>query len=259
MISEVIQAHLENFLTEFHTVFPAQVVRYNHENQCADLQPTIKKRFKDGQVLDLPILHNVPICFLSVSNSIIGLPIKENDTVLVLICERSIDAWINSDGAPIDPDDTRKFNLSDALAIPCLRPTSKKIQFAQNAIVLKNANCQIVINDNNTLDIHAQSKLNINSDDDVCIVSAKSIEIKSDSNLNITCNNAIIKADKVSFSGDIECKKISCTALKSSSNIEALNVKADVEVTAAKGLVSLSKHTHAGVLSGGSVTDLPKG
>ncbi len=259
MISEVIQAHLENFLTEFHTVFPAQVVRYNHENQSADLQPTIKKRFKDGQVLDLPILHNVPICFLSVSNSIIGLPIKADDTVLVLICERSIDAWINSDGAPIDPEDTRKFNLSDCIAIPCLRPTSKKIQFAENAIVLKNTNCQIVISDRNTIDIQAQSKININSDDDVCINSAKSIEIKSDSNVNISCKNADIKASKVSFSGDIECKKISCESLKSSSDIEALNVKAEIEVTAAYGSVSLSKHIHGGVLSGSSVTGIGKG
>jgi len=94
----------------------------------------------------------------------------------------------------------------------------------------------------------------VDSDDDICIQSAKSIEIKSDSNVNISCNNANIKADKVSISGDIDCKNISCTSLKSSSDIEALNVKAGVEVTAAKGLVSLSKHIHGGVLSGGAST-----
>lgn len=257
--SDVVQAHIENAFTEIHTAFPAQVVRFDHDKQCADLQPCVKKRFKDGSVLALPILHNVPIIYPGAKDIIIGFDLEPDDTVLVLVCERSIDAWLSSDGTMIDPEDARKFNLSDAVAIPGFSPNSKKIPFDKKTLTIKYQKSSVVFTDANAIDINANSKLNINCEDDIVIHSAKSIEIKSDKSLNIQCNSASIKADKVSidasksiFSGDIECKKVVCNSLESQTTI-----KAEVEVIA--GIVSLSKHIHGGVLSGGSVTLLPQG
>ena len=112
-ISEVIHAHVDKILNEIHTSFPAKILRYDHDRQVADLQPTIKKKFRDGTVLDLPVLHDVPILFYAAKDCVIGLPVGEGDTVLVLISERSIDGWLHSDGDIVDPDDIRKFNLSD--------------------------------------------------------------------------------------------------------------------------------------------------
>lgn len=232
-INDVINSHIENAMSEIHTAFPAQVLRYDASKQCADLQPVIKKKFRDDSTLPMPVLHNIPIIFPSSGGAMLSFPVNENDTMLVICCERSIDYWLSSDGSQIDPEDTRKFNMSDAVAIPGLYTFSKNLHPDENNITLKYLDGKISINNDSSLNLVTNSKLNINSGDDVIIHSAKSIQIKSDSTLKIECT-------KAEFSGDIECKNISCT-----------QVTAQTEVTA--GIVSLSKHIHnapAGVQGG---------
>ena len=257
-ISEVIHAHVDKILNEIHTSFPAKILRYDHDRQVADLQPTIKKKFRDGTALDLPVLHDVPILFYAAKDCVIGLPVGEGDTVLVLISERSIDGWLHSDGDIVDPDDIRKFNLSDALAFPCLRARQKIEPFEKDSIEIRHGKnilrlCSLHIY------ISAEKPLNIKSSDEVTIEAAKSIEIKSEQTLNIQCKNANIKPEKITidasiskFNGDVECKNVVCSSLKAETKISA-----GVDVTAAKETISLAKHVHGGVLSGGAATSIP--
>ena len=223
-INEVINSHIENALSEIHTAFPAQVLRYDAAKQCADFQPVIKKKFRDDSILPMPVLHNVPIVFPSSGGGLLSFPVHTGDTMLVICCERSVDAWLSSDGGQIDPEDSRKFNLSDAVAIPGLYTFNKNRQPASNDVLLQYLSADIRIKDNSSITISTDSELNINCGGDVVIHSAKSIQIKSDATLKIECT-------KAEFSGDIECKNITCTQLT-----------AQTEVTA--GIVSLTKHIH---------------
>ena len=223
-INEVINSHIENALSEIHTAFPAQVLRYDATKQCADMQPVIKKKLRDDSVLPMPVIHNVPIVFPSSGGALLSFPVNVGDTMLIICCERSLDAWLSSDGAQIDPQDTRKFNISDAVAIPGLYTLGKNLRPVENNVTLKYLDGKISINNDSSIYLVTNSKLNIDSGDDIVIHSAKSIQIKSDSTLKIECS-------KAEFSGDIECKNINCT-----------QVTAQTEVTA--GIVSLTKHTH---------------
>lgn len=239
-INEVVNSHIENALSEIHTAFPAQVLRYDAAKQCADMQPVIKKKLRDNSVLPMPVIHNVPILFPSSGGALLSFPVNEGDTMLIICCERSIDSWLSSDGSQIDPEDTRKFNLSDAVAIPGLYTFGKNLHPASNDVLLQYFSANISLKNNSSISISTDSELNINCGSDVVIHSAKSIQIKSDSTLKIECQTAEITAKSTKFSGDIECKNITCT-----------QVTAQTEVTA--GIVSLTKHIHtapAGVQGG---------
>jgi hypothetical protein len=245
-ISEVVYAHVDKILNEIHTTFPGKVLRYDHERQVADIQPTLKKKFKDGTVLDFPVLHDVPLLFYSSSDCIIAIPINTNDTVLVCVCERSLDAWLHSDSEAIDSEDTRKFHLSDAVAFPALRAEKQRVAFKKDSLTLKHGKKVIEICKEH-INIFTDSSLNLNSSDKVVIESAKTIEIKSNNTINIQCSEANIKASSViidakisKFNGNIECKNIICN-----------------DVSALNGTISLAKHIHTGVLPGGSATTPP--
>ena len=231
-ITDLIDSEIENFLSEIHTSFPAQVLKYDSTKQSVDVQPCIQKKLTDDSVLPLPIIHNVPIIFPSSGGALLSFPVEAGDTVLVQCCERSIDLWLSSDGGQIDPEDTRKFNLSDAIAIPGLYPFSKNLKPAENELCLKYKDGKFSINSDSTLNLITKSRLNIQCEDDVVINSAKSIKIISDKTLEIHCDSAEITANTTKFNGNIECKNINCTQLTATSEVIA-------------GGISLSKHIHA--------------
>lgn len=98
---------------------PAKVVRVIDPPIACDVQPLIKRRFKDGTLVDLPVITNVPIAMYRSGQAFVSLPVKPGDTVDLRFCERALEGWLNSSGDnPVDPVDGRKFDLSDAIAYP---------------------------------------------------------------------------------------------------------------------------------------------
>ena len=240
MINDLISDHINNDLSEIHTNFPAKVLKYDAEKQCVDIQPLIKRRFRDDTTISMPVIHNVPIIFPFGGGALFSFPIKENDIVLVICCERSIDKWLSGDGSETDPEDTRKFNISDAIAIPGLCTLSKNSNPDAKKLVLKYIKGNISIDENSSIVIASDSSLTINTNEDIIIKSAKSIQIKSDSTLKIDCSMA-------EFSGNVKCKNITCDELKANNDVMA-------------GIISLSKHTHtvpAGTDKSGGFTGVP--
>ena len=112
-----------------HTCFPAVIVVYDPALQKATIQPVLRCRI-DDVLLDverpdaspaLPI-HNVPIVWPS-GNDVVGQwsihgPLAPGDPVWVVIAERSTDIWRTTGAPDVAPLDARRFDLSDAFAIP---------------------------------------------------------------------------------------------------------------------------------------------
>ena len=123
-----------------HVGFPAIVQSYDYKTQKASVLPAIKKRYIHGEVISQPIITNVPVIFPRTARSGITFPIKKGDSVLIKICERSLERWLSS-GEEVEPGDPRKFDLNDAVAIPGL------YSFNQENIATNNDDLEVIHDD----------------------------------------------------------------------------------------------------------------
>ena len=117
-LEKVIQTAIDSALKEVHTCLPAVVTRVDPTNQLIDAQITIKRKLA-GELVDLPLLVNVPIRFFKSATFSITFPIEVGDNVMIIFAERSIDTWL-IEGGTQNPFDVRKHSLSDAFALPMM-------------------------------------------------------------------------------------------------------------------------------------------
>ena len=144
MKPELIEAIIEHFLRDVHTILPAKIIEVtDYAQQKATIQPLIKERRRDAPwnpkaLSDMALLQNVPIIFPSGNSGMLSMPVKAGDIVLLVFSERSIDNFLYSDGSkPVDPDDYRTHNYSDAFCIAGLNPFSKALGIHPENTVLK--------------------------------------------------------------------------------------------------------------------------
>lgn len=128
-------------LVETFTAMPGKIVEYDYETNLAVVQPSLKRKFKaleDATLL--PLVSSVPVCFPSSKDAYFRLPIAVGDEGELIFQMRSIDAWLEN-GGEVNPDDPRKFHLSDATFWPGLRSKANplKSKGKKNSVVIKNA------------------------------------------------------------------------------------------------------------------------
>lgn len=120
-LNKAIHSVVEYRLSNLHTCLPGRVEKYDPETQKADVKPLLKRKFKDNTEIELPVIVNVPVVFPRSGGGSLTFPVVKGDGVLLLFSERSLDRWLSA-GGDVAPDDRRKFDLSDAIAIPGLNP-----------------------------------------------------------------------------------------------------------------------------------------
>jgi len=117
-LPQAIKNALESRLVDLHTAMPGLIVKYDSDKQIADVQPLIKRVYFDGRdAQNLSIISEVPVIHPRTANTYIHFPIKPGDKVLLVFNERSIDKYLLS-GNISDPEEIRKHDLKDAVAIP---------------------------------------------------------------------------------------------------------------------------------------------
>jgi hypothetical protein len=112
---------LTDRLRQLNTGLPGRVLSYDSSTRKAEVQPLIKEKFADGQILTLPRITGVPVIMPATSGSGFIMPIGDGDPVLLLFMQRSIDRWLASGGVQ-EAADATMHALSDAVAIPGLFP-----------------------------------------------------------------------------------------------------------------------------------------
>lgn len=104
------------------TAFPGIVEAYDPATMRAEIQPCLMRSYHNAPApTPLPKLLDVPVLFTSTGSLHIIAPPDVGSYVLIVCCERSIDQWLTSGGV-VDPVNPRKFDVSDAFAIPGLFP-----------------------------------------------------------------------------------------------------------------------------------------
>lgn len=139
-LESAISTGIQTQLKEVHTMLPGQIVSFDAATQLAYIQPLLQRKVGD-KLINLPVLPNVPVRFMKSKAFTITFPLVAGDEVSLFFIERSIDNWLTQGGIQ-SPNDTRKFDLSDAYAVPVLYsqqevladfdPTNMEIRNAAN-------------------------------------------------------------------------------------------------------------------------------
>ena len=149
--SETINTIIDNRLLDVHTSIPAIVQSFDASNGRVDVQPALRRKLSTGDYIDIPIISGVPVMYPQSQDSIVSFPLKKDDEVLLVFSERSVDSWKNTGGV-VDPLERRKFDLSDAFAIPIGRSQpvdSSKLQIKhKDAIISLDGGSKVAIENN---------------------------------------------------------------------------------------------------------------
>lgn len=211
-LESVIATAIDSSLKNIHTVLPGKIIEFYASEQLADIQPAIKRNI-NGELINLPVLTKVPVRFLKSGDFTITFPLKKDDEIALYFVERSIDNWLQN-GDIQSPDDYRKFDLSDAYAVPVLYSQKNKISdFDEENLVIKSTN--------------GNSK----------------IVLKKDGNISIeTKANTEIKSAKTIINNDLEVVgTVKAQAVEATNSLQISGVE-------------VGRHSHGGVQSGGANT-----
>lgn len=120
---EALQFAIETSTADINTSVPGKIVSYDAASNLAVVQPSLPKRLANGEYLQAPLIHNVPVMFPASGmaggkQAGIHLPIAPGDGVKLDFSQRSLENWLsgNNDAS----DDPRQFDLSDCIATPGL-------------------------------------------------------------------------------------------------------------------------------------------
>lgn len=148
-------------LGNIHTALPGSIISYDYTTQKASIQPLLNKVWSYGDPTPMPILENVPVIFPRAGGASLTFPVAEGDTCLLVFIERSIDLWKTS-GGQVNPDDSRKLDLSDGVAIMGLSPFSETSLADNNEdVLLTYKGSSIRIKSDGEIDIKTSTKIAI--------------------------------------------------------------------------------------------------
>ena len=118
-LSEPLRAAVESVMSELHVCLPGRIERYDHTEQRAEVKPLLRRSYLDGDESDMPVIADVPVVFPRSGGASLTMPVNSGDGVLLVFADRSIDRWL-AQGGEVTPNDRRKHDLSDCVAVPGL-------------------------------------------------------------------------------------------------------------------------------------------
>lgn len=123
---ESLRLAMESQQAQIWTALPGVVAAVNLAAQTLSVQPTVQGSVASSngakQLVNLPLLVDVPIVWPRAGGFALTFPIAAGDEVLVVFSCRCIDSWWQSGGIGA-PAEARMHDLSDGFAI--LAPTSQ--------------------------------------------------------------------------------------------------------------------------------------
>ncbi len=137
---EAIKMAVESTLAEVHTCLPGRIESYDKDTQLADVRITTKKKtpLEDGDTLveEFPVVPGVRVEFSQSADFFMSFPLAAGDFVWLHIVEQSVDAWFTNGGVGVADPITRRFDLSDAWAVPARDPQAPLAETENDAIVI---------------------------------------------------------------------------------------------------------------------------
>lgn len=129
-LAESVRNAIDARIAELHTCLPAAVISYDPSTERASVRPLLKRaiRRRDGERLefDLPVIEGAPVAWPRFGGWVIRGELAPDDIVTIHVAERSLERWLAAQDTAraVAPGDSRKHDLSDAIVVPGLVPSS---------------------------------------------------------------------------------------------------------------------------------------
>ncbi|MFA9271869.1 MAG: Gp138 family membrane-puncturing spike protein [Baekduiaceae bacterium] len=142
---EILLDAIRGQLAQVNTALPGTVVSYDSSDQTASVRLGVKFRRRDpdtGEIVAYspPIISGAPVAFPGAGAYSITWDLTAGDSVLVVFASRSLDEWASVIAEQHEPQDVRRFDLTDAVVVPALRSPAAPIPaagLAAGAMVLR--------------------------------------------------------------------------------------------------------------------------
>jgi hypothetical protein len=153
-LEEVMRAAVREALLSLNVCMPGVVESYNSATNTVSVRPALKRLYETDTVpTALPIISMVPVVYPRGGAFKMKWNLLPGDSVTLIFSQRSIDIW-KSQGGVVDPDDPRRFHLSDAIAIPGGYPSTNPISDSVvGQTVLESGSLQIILEDSGKIKI----------------------------------------------------------------------------------------------------------
>tara|TARA_R110000787_G_scaffold201578_1_gene312390 strand:- start:3120 stop:3767 length:648 start_codon:yes stop_codon:yes gene_type:complete len=162
---ELLNVVLANRIADIHICMPGIIIEYDYTKQRAKVQPSLNQKYNDDEIVELPIIHNVPVIHPSSGGASITFPVNKGDSVSLHFSERSLEEWLSVGGKNVTPDDPRQNNLTDAIAYIGLNPFSVTSPAENNTdLLIKYGGSKIKLKPGGVVDIESTT-ININATD----------------------------------------------------------------------------------------------
>lgn len=126
---------IKRLIKRARTSIPGIVTNVSSDGQTLRVTPVIRRTITiDGerQNVDMPEIVNVPLVVphVQMAGFSLTLPVQIGDQVALLVCDRSIDNWVEHGGIQNIPEPVapKTHNINDSLAIVGATPDPDKIQ-----------------------------------------------------------------------------------------------------------------------------------
>ena len=163
-LSEPLLRAVDQALTDIRVCLPARIESYDHTTQRAEVTPLLRRAYVDGETDSMPVIAGVPVVWPRSGGASLTMPVRRGDGVMLVFSDRSLDRWLVQ-GGEVTPDDRRKHDLSDAIAIPGLYSFADQSPQDNNDDVLLQ---------------YAGSSLRMKADGDIEITAGKNVQITGD-------------------------------------------------------------------------------
>ena len=146
-LSQVLKQSVLYHLNDTHTSMVGEVTKYDATKNTVDVQPVIRARFTDGTTEQVPIVSNVPIAYPQGAGFSIRFPMSVGDFVMLVFAERALDEWKSEGGSNVEAQSRRRFDMSDAVAIPGVVPNNNATSAPTDKLVIQKENTVVEISD----------------------------------------------------------------------------------------------------------------
>ena len=128
----------KEMINEIHTAVPGKIDSIDYDEGLANVLPIMKRKLRNGEKIDYPLITGVPIVFPqgSLQTASITFPVKPGDFCLLIIAEQALDFWQYE----IETETDLPFDITNAICIPGLfQKATKDLQEAneKNSIIAR--------------------------------------------------------------------------------------------------------------------------
>lgn len=204
-LSSVLEDFYSYKTSDMYTAIPCRVVtvRVGLEDQRVDVQPLTNRFLNSGDIIEQPVILNVPVIFPASKKASLTFPVDVGDVMLCVFTQRSIDSFKASTGnSTYTPEDKRRFSSRDAIAIPGLfpfkdavnDPKKRKWTHSTRDLVIVNnigtsTECEIRLKDNGNIEARTDQDFYATFKDG--LIECSNLTIEASGNFTVNAGSAV--------------------------------------------------------------------